>query len=66
MNTHFETKIKDISQRLIQNMDLMDIYAKFEVTARDTIPENLLYGDSMKALDRAVKRLNEKHKAKMQ
>ncbi len=66
MNTHFETKIKDISQRLIQNMDLMDIYAKFEVTARDTIPENLLYGDSMKALDRAVKRLNEKHKAKIQ
>ncbi len=63
MPPHFQTKIKDMSQRLIHNMDLMETYAKFEVTARDTIPEALLYGDSMKALDRAVKRLNEQHKA---
>ncbi|KAB7613303.1 hypothetical protein F9L33_11905 [Amylibacter sp. SFDW26] len=66
MNTPFQAKIKTIHQRLIHNMDLMDSYAKFEVTARDTIPEALLYGDSMKALDRAVKRLNEQHKAKLQ
>ncbi len=66
MPPHFQTKIKDMSQRLIHNMELMETYAKFEVTARDTIPEALLYGDSMKALDRAIKRLNEQHKAKLQ
>ncbi len=65
MPPHFQTKIKDMSQRLIHNMELMETYAKFEVTARDTIPEALLYGDSMKALDRAVKRLNEQHKARL-
>ena len=65
MNTQFQSKIKAIHQRLLQNMDLMDAYAKFEVTARDEIPESLLYGDSMKALDRAVKSLNEKHKARL-
>jgi len=66
MTTPYQAQIKTILKRLIANMDLMETYAQHEVTARDEIPEALLYGDTMKALDRATKRLNDKHKAKRQ
>lgn len=59
MTDSYMHKIKDISERLIQNIILMDQYAEFEVIARDQIDETLLYSDSMKALDRASQRLND-------
>jgi hypothetical protein len=59
MTDSYTLKIKEISERLIQNIILMDQYAKFEVKARDEIDEALLYSDSMKALDRAAQRLND-------
>lgn len=40
----------------------MDIYAKYEITEKDNIPEDLLFADSIKALGRTVKKLNEAHK----
>jgi hypothetical protein len=59
MTDSYTHKIKEISEQLIQNIILMDQYAEFEVKARDQIDEALLYSDSMKALDRAAKRLND-------
>jgi hypothetical protein len=59
MTDSYTIIIQEISERLIQNIILMDQYAKFEVKARDEIDEALLYSDSMKALDRAAQRLND-------
>ena len=62
MTDTYQATIKQILIRLDDMMKVMDLYAKHEITARDEISENLLYADSMKALDRAVQRLNDKHK----
>lgn len=62
MTDTYQATIKQVLKRLDDMMETMDLYAKHEAKARDEISENLLYADSMKALDRAVQRLNDKHK----
>ena len=61
MTDTYIIQLKEISERLIHNIAMMDIYAKLEITARDEIDQALLYSDSMKALDRAAQRLNDTH-----
>jgi hypothetical protein len=65
MTDTYHIKIKEFSKRLDDMIIVMDFYAKYEITARDQIPEDLLYADSMKALDRAAQRLNLGHKANL-
>ena len=61
MTDTYITRLTEVSERLIHNIAMMDIYAKFEIIARDEIDQALLHSDSMKALDRAAKRLNDAH-----
>lgn len=64
MTDAYIIQIKEISERLIHNIAMMDIYAKFEIIARDEIDQAVLHSDSMKALDRAAQRLNDAHTKK--
>ncbi len=61
MTDTYIIQLKEISERLIHNIAMMDIYAKLEIIARDEIDQALLHSDSMKALDRAAQRLNNTH-----
>jgi len=61
MTDPYHIKIKAFSKRLDDLINVMDYYAKHEVTARDEITESLLYADSMKSLDKAAQRLNTAH-----
>ncbi len=62
MTDTYDKKIKQMSKQLDDMITTMDLYAKYEITAQDKISESLLYSDSMKALDTAGQRLNDKHK----
>lgn len=65
MNNAYQILISETLLQLAANIELMDLYAKFEITERDHISESLLYADSMKALDRAGKKLNEAHRKQL-
>ncbi len=62
MTDTYDKKIKQMSKQLDDMITTMDLYAKYEITAQNKISESLLYSDSMKALDTAGQRLNDKHK----
>ncbi len=64
MTDAYTLQLKEISERLIHNIAMMEIYVKFEIIARDEIDQAVLHSDSMKALDRAAQRLNDTHTKK--